>query len=105
MNPLLLCENQDEATNFAIDWLRGQGYLVTRLDRGEMIPIGELRERFAPHISAACLCERLQHPDCPPFHAELGPSGRILKIAPSPDLVRWISAPKQPGRYLERRSA
>lgn len=96
--------SDDDLTNFALDWLKKRGFLVTKPDSTEWMTSRELRERVAPHLCAASFHKRLTHLACPAFVAKRGPRGRRIRlIAPNPDLIAFLSLPKASGYQMERR--
>lgn len=57
----------------------------------------ELRE---PRPTIACLRSRLGSPSCPDFPCTRHPSGRLKRLVMTPELVRFLSQPIQPGDAL-----
>jgi len=87
-------QTRDDATNWAIDWLREHGYGITvPLTEGPLTP-GELWQTHAPHLSRPEFQNRITNHRCPPFSATRGPSGRILTIKPNAPLLEWLRATK-----------
>ena len=105
MNPLDLCESENEAQNFAIDWLHRRGFMITKPALVEKYTAAELREKYAPHLSEGGFHRRLHHPDCPLYACEKGEQGRIIRITPTPALIRFLGLPKAPGKWMGARAA
>lgn len=105
MNPLDLCESENEATNFAIQYLHRRGFAITKPQLVEKYTANELRERYAPHLSPAAFHQRLHHPDCPLYASENGAHGRTVRITPTPALIHFLGLPKAPGKWMGRRAA
>jgi len=86
-------EDHDEQINAAIDLLRRNGYSVDlpkHLHRLETP--GEFRARL--QISTMHFKRRIEDPNCPEFHTERGPSGRILNLRSNPDLDAFMRPKK-----------
>lgn len=106
MNLLDLCDNETQATNLAIDWLHRRGYSITKpTGLVEKYTAKELREKFAPHLSAAGFHQRLHHPDCPLYASDTGDGGRTVRITPTPALIRFLGLPKKQGKWMGWRAA
>lgn len=94
---------ENEATNWAIDWLRQHGWIVTQpLRAARGMTVGAFRRRYAPGLSSGALTQRLRHPQCPDFAADRGPSGRILRIEANPELIAWVGRQGTPGKAVAR---
>lgn len=108
-------DNSSQATRWALEWLRDSagdeglngcieilaraGFSIRRPDSlADYCSLEALRERHAPHLSPPGFHARLRDALCPPFTARRGPSGRILEILPTPDLVEFLARPSRPGR-------
>jgi hypothetical protein len=92
-------ESMDEARNWAVDLLRAGGFRVELACVVEpLVTPAELRRLHAPHLGGTAMCNRLTAADCPPFEARRGPSGRIIKLRASPELVAWVSRPLEAGK-------
>lgn len=93
-------ETEDEATNWAIQWLRERGLAVRRQEpEREMVSPGELRRRTG--LKSATFHKRLHHGNCPPFALEFYPfSSRLKRVEARAELIEWLRAPLQPGREL-----
>jgi hypothetical protein len=82
----------DEATNFALDWLRSQGFIVTQPQSwGVRMTPKELREKSG--LKSSAFCKRIYHPRCPVFKAEYGPKMRMLSIWVTDELLAWMCRP------------
>lgn len=53
-----------------------------------------------PRPTIACLRSRLGSPSCPDFPCTRHPSGRLKRLVMTPELVRFLSQPIQPGDAL-----
>lgn len=62
----------------------------------------ELRLKYG--LSSSGLHKRLAHPGCPQTRRRTGPSGRLVSVALTPRLDRWLSHEKRPGAALYHRS-
>ena len=51
-------------------------------------------------MTRACFHDRLHHPRCPHYQRKLGPSGRLLTLRPTAELLAWLRKPAQPGKRL-----
>jgi hypothetical protein len=93
---------EDQATNWAIDWLRSRGFSITRpadaIHAGEKMSPGELRRRVG--LKSAAFHKRLYHSRCPIYRAEYGPSMRLLWILATPELLAWLGRPLAPGKKI-----
>ena len=95
--------DDNAATNWALQWLASRGFAISRPNSTARMTCKELRDRHAPHLGLPAFHQRLNHPACPVFAAERGPTGRILSIAPTPVLIKFLSMSKLPGRDMSLR--
>lgn len=91
-------ETEDDATNFALTWLRSRGYSIQRIDESGLLPPVKLRRRL--RLGSPLFFKRLHHPCCPRYDAKFSARGKLLFLKPNPDLVRFLTLPKQAGRRL-----
>lgn len=89
-----------DAINAAIDLLHRHGYSVTLPQADEWIAVAKLRRHVGWTGGVAGFCERLRHPRCPHVQRRVGPTGRLIEVRPTPDLLAFLRAPMQPGRRL-----
>lgn len=93
-------ETEDEATRWAIDWLRGRRFVVMLPDESvPMVPPVDLcRKHGLPY---ARTIDRLNHAACPHFEAERSAGGRLLRVRPNEALLTYLKAEPQPGKRLK----
>jgi len=91
-------QSEDEATNWALAWLRDRSFLSFHVDSRDWMTPKELAGRAG--ISAPALCVRLAHPDCPQTPRKQGPTGRLIKIVVNDALLFWVSSPVRPGKAV-----
>jgi hypothetical protein len=80
----------DQQINDAIDLLRAQGYTVTRgrSDREWETP-GELMKRL--NVSFRRFHYLIEHPECPGFAKDQGPSGRLIRLRSNQALEAFLA--------------
>lgn len=92
----------DETLNLAMDEIRRRGGVITfPPEASTLMTPREFRLRYTK-LSAGGLTGRLQHADCPRFHAErAGKHSRIVKLRPTPELIAWVTSAHSPGVRLQ----
>lgn len=96
-------ENEDQATNWALDWLGSRGFTIQAPAAGgpEALTPRQFRLRYAPHLSAPGFSQRLIHPARPLFTCTRSTTGRLLTLTANPELIAWVARPSTAGRKLE----
>ena len=93
----------DEQINAAIELLRGAGYRVERPEWGPWQKPWEVWKPFKSWLSYVGFHCRLRS-----FQGEYpqrrGPSGRLIVLRTTPELLSWLSRPLQPGIIGRRTS-
>jgi len=88
----LLTDEEKALVQFAIEYLETRDYVVSFREgfRFLMTP-QELHAKLPGHVKYATMHQRLHHKDCPAFEAELGETGRIVKLRANGALLQWLS--------------
>lgn len=87
--------------NTALETVRRAGFSVTSPRAGDWIAPTDLWLYHEPAVGTkARFLDRLHHPRCPHVQRKVGPSGRLLAIRPTPELLAFLRQPAQPGRAL-----
>jgi hypothetical protein len=97
-----ISQEEDRAfTQLAIEWLERRGYTVTRgIVYRTFITCKQFSMMLPISLGKNGMSRRLKHPNCPAFDAELGPTGRIMKVLPNPALIAFCSQPMTHTRML-----
>jgi hypothetical protein len=93
----------DSEINAAIAILRHCGFTISSAKAMEWIaPIDLYAKLVKAHGQAAGsrarFLERMHHSKCPHVQRKVGPSGRLLEIRPTPELLAFLREPSHPGR-------
>jgi hypothetical protein len=84
-------DTQDQLLNAAITLVRESGFLIMPADSGlAWVTPAQLGKCL--RIAGSYLTRLLRAPDCPPFFANRGDTGRIIKLQPSPALIDYLAA-------------
>jgi hypothetical protein len=79
---------EDEATNWALEWLRARDFAVYSVDREPWARPAELARTFG--LSTKQIFDRLHHSKCPKTALRTGQSGRLLSVLVTPELMAWL---------------
>lgn len=82
----------DARTNEAIDRLRSLGFSVHMPDAATLTP-GAYAARLG--LLPGSLSRMLHGPGCPEFWHMRGPTGRIVRMRPTPELEKWLLGRKR----------
>jgi len=99
-------EMKAQIVTWAQQLLEEEGATVTWPGDGqEWLTLAELIRRVRagmpePKLSAACLRSRVGRSACPDFPQQLHPNGRLKALVATPELVRFLTLPAQPGEAL-----
>lgn len=99
-------EMRMQIVQWAQHLLESEGATVTWPGDGhEWLTLAELIRRVRagmpePKLSVECLRSRVGRAACPEFPRQLHPTGRLKALVATPELIRFLTLPAQPGEAL-----
>lgn len=88
----------DDATRWALEWLRGRGFSVSRREEHVWLRPRELCAIYG--LKPVTLNKRLSHRACPVTPREWSPRGYVVRVAMNEPLNTWLKRPLQKGVAL-----